>query len=119
MATKAEPDSNQLRVTTLGWAEIAKALFIARGIEDGLWHVGSLMHFGALTAGWEGMGNVALPTALVGVAGVALTKVEAAGPMVFDAAELRNQTDFGPPPVAQSPSAKRIAVKKRKPAPGQ
>ncbi len=70
------------------WEDVAKALFVARGIDSGLWRLGVRLQFGGVTNQWQSGPEDApraLPTALVGVDGVALWSVDGPGPMVFEA----------------------------------
>lgn len=72
------------------WSEVAKAVFVAKGIKEGLWRVGAHLRFAGVTINWkmtEGQ-EVSSPTAMVGFEGIALYKAEALGPMVFDATRL-------------------------------
>jgi len=72
----------------LEWREIAAAVFAAKGIKTGLWQFGVRLQFAGLTGNWqqEGSSSVSLPSALTGVAGLAVWAATEPGPMVFDAA---------------------------------
>ena len=72
------------------WEDVAKALFVARGIESGLWRLGVKLQFAGVTSQWQSGpddASGALPTALIGVEGVGLWSVEDPGPMVFSAGQ--------------------------------
>ena len=70
-----------------GFEEIAAALFAAKGIESGLWRVAAKLRFAGATAGFvDAKGVVNLPTAMVGIEGLALFPVTEPAHLVFDAA---------------------------------
>jgi hypothetical protein len=77
----APPDS-----LNVDWREIAKLVLRDRAITSGLWKIGVVFNFAAVNAG-PNEAEV-LPTALVAIAGIALTHSAEKGPLVFDAAEL-------------------------------
>ena len=79
------------RAVAFPWADVAGALFAARGITEGLWFVGVSLNFAGVTNDWAndvtGQRNSA-PTALVGIQSLVIAPASAPGPMVFDAAAL-------------------------------
>lgn len=79
----------------IAWNDVARALFAARGIRVGLWHLAVRLQFVATTAAIEittrggapaNLPVSAMPTGMVGMQGLVLVPVEKPGPMVFDAA---------------------------------
>lgn len=91
MSTK-KPSERAL--VELAWEEVARALFVARGIRSGLWHLAVRVQFAATTAGFELVASeetsipqrMGMPTGMVGMQGLVLIPVEKPGLMVFDAA---------------------------------
>ena len=80
---------------TFEWEEVARSLFVTRGLSNGLFHLGVGLKFAGLTAQWgEAVGNSA-PTAMIGVAHLALTPATVPGPMTFDAGELTSSAAKG------------------------
>lgn len=71
--------------------ELAAILVREFGIDSGLWTVG--VHFTMAGAIAGPSDDAMLPAAIVGVQSVGLTRAEAPGPLTFDAAELRAETD--------------------------
>jgi hypothetical protein len=67
----------------VGWDQILSAVFASLGIKEGLWSVGVGFNFTGLNAGPDR--DHILPSALVAVQDIALRRVSAPGPMVFDA----------------------------------
>lgn len=87
--------TKELAAVDIAWDDVARALFAARGIRVGLWHLAVRLQFVATTASIEikaGGGAAAnfpasgMPTGMVGMQGLVLVPVEKPGPMVFDAA---------------------------------
>jgi hypothetical protein len=97
-------------VLDLSWAEVAKAAFVAKGIENGLWRVALKMSFAATQHVWMEADKSArvLPTGTVGVEGIALISVKEPGPLVFDAASMG---------ISAAKSTKRAASRKGAKAP--
>lgn len=69
-----------------GWNELVPLLFAAKGITDGLWHVGVRLRFAGANAG-PTLAEV-LPSGIVGMSAVTLVPVKEAGPLVYDAKAL-------------------------------
>lgn len=68
---------------------IVPLLLAAKGIKEGLWHVGVKMRFAGVNGAFtdaDGLNPSVLPTALVGFEGLVLTPAPMPGPLVFDAA---------------------------------
>jgi hypothetical protein len=83
----------------VGWDQILSAVFASLGIKEGLWSVGVGFNFTGLNAGPDR--DHILPSALVSVQDIALRRVSAPGPMVFDAKtgkRVEFSDDIGPKP---------------------
>ncbi len=93
------------------WEAVASALFAQSGITSGHWRLGVKLSFGGITANWEETGT-SLPTALVGMSGLALFKVEGPGPMVFDAASAGKKKQTSTKAVPKKVLAKTAPAKK-------
>lgn len=81
--------TEQTGLRMFGWEEVASALFRDQGITEGLWHIGVSLNFAGMTNDWNSVNGTelgSLPTAIVGVSGLGLTRVKAGGGMVFNAA---------------------------------
>lgn len=70
----------------IGWSEVAAAIFQAQGISSGLWKIGVGLRFAAANAGPSI--EQTLPTGIVAIESIVLTKVTEKGPLVFDAGQL-------------------------------
>lgn len=94
----------------MDWADVAKALFVEKGITEGLWRIGVQLRFAGVTINWMNPDNqeISSPTAMVGVEGIALFKAAELGPMVFDAAKLVGRKQRGGLSEAFGPSAKKV-----------
>lgn len=98
------------------WDEVARALFVARGIHSGLWHFAVKVQFAATTVemsapdGASIPPRMGMPTGMVGMQGLALIPVDKPGPMVFDAA------GDAPQGVLTKNAASGLKAKKRAPA---
>lgn len=100
------------KVIELDWEQVARALFASLGIDEGFWHLGVQVNFGATTAGWgDPEKAMALPTGLVGMKGIGLNPAQGPGPMVFDAsAPVRKPGASRPSMRPVKPVAKRAKV---------
>lgn len=65
------------------WEEVAAALFVKKGITSGLWRIGVRLRFAAANTGPSD--DLMMPSGVMGIDAVALTKVDALGPLVFSA----------------------------------
>ncbi len=76
-------------MSEVSWAEVAAAVFRARGIKSGLWRFAVKLQFAGTTLGWQPSDGITQhrPSALVGVDSFAMFPATEPGPMVFDAAE--------------------------------
>jgi len=95
----------------LSWPELAAAIFVAKGIHEGLWRIAVKLRFAGLTTNWvdpDGS-SMASPTGMIGFEGIALFKSEEPGPMVFDARVIADQ------PVIAVKSSTKPAARKRAP----
>jgi hypothetical protein len=70
------------------WQQLGRLMCQDRNISSGYWRVGVKIAFSATTVDWQRPGNGTMPTAMVGMGGLALLPEEGPGPMVFDASKL-------------------------------
>jgi hypothetical protein len=89
------------------WETVARLLFKDLGVSEGLWHLGVGLRFAGITSSWQEPGSTEidlLPTALVGMTGLGLRKVDRPGAMVFVAPTGRSSV--------QSPEARQASKPK-------
>lgn len=101
------------------WSDLVGTLLASRHITEGWWRVGVKMRFAALTTQMTELGKepASLPTALIGIEGVAMFEVTEGGDMVYDAATgkpvlagtAQPATDVTAKPVGR----KRVTLRKR------
>lgn len=91
------------------WDEVVPMLLRDRGITSGLWSFGVRFTFGAGNAGPR---EQILPTAVTGVHGLSLRRVDQLGPLVFDAATMKRADEK---PALKPPKAVKSAKIRKTP----
>lgn len=77
------------------WPEMARILLAAKGIKTGLWRVAVKLRQAGIIAEFQELGSKKtehFPTSVVGIQAIALMTADGPGPMVFNAAEVAEET---------------------------